>query len=762
MKQKAMSRAIRAVVSGAASAGVAMSMSMPVTAIAQVTADGAEPAKTGGRSPAVLPVVTVNGGAPANANDASTGIPRLPDTVRETPKVINVVPQEIIEQQRATSLEQVLKNVPGITLSTGEGNGGQNGDQFRIRGLTAKGDIYLDGLRDFGAYRRDSFNVESVEVIKGPSGESFGVGNIGGLINQTSRRANLDTSTSIDQSIANGPTYRTTIDSNWRLNDTTALRVNGMFQDGKVADRDHVKDDRKGVAIDFGTGIGTSTEWHLNYSYLHRNGTPDMGVPMAAGADGVFRPITEYGVPGLSSSTSYVRNTDHDKSDTHMVTSSFVSKLDNGITINNDTRLSVWDRSFSATNPAANTPASLSYANLQRLLRGENVTLAYGAGGGMAYLQRGWAVQNVLSAKGEFHTGSIRHRGMIGLDMNYQRDHRDQGTWTGRNNNQTVVNPNWMMTPGATVSYGATTRDAKSANVGAFANDRVWFNDQFSVLGSVRWDYFRSDYWTSASNIGGTADSRKLSPAVSAIWEPTRNAMFYTSFSRTYRPIGTDIALAVGGVGTEVPRPGAEPERSDTVEVGAKLDFLEKRVGVTGAIFQTKKHNAYTIDPVSGEVVEGFSEDGEGRRIRGMELGLSGRITPNWLANIGYAYLDGEVTSASNAANIGHDAPGVSRHNVTLWTSYDIPHTVLALPGKLTVGGGLQYASSYWADSANTARIPHTFSLDAMIGYQLGKYRISLNGYNLTDRVNYQSSFGASRAVPTSRRTFLLNVGMTF
>ena len=382
----------------------------------------------------------------------------------------------------------------------------------------------------------------------------------------------------------------------------------------------------------------------------------------------------------------------------------------------------------------------------------------------MTYLQRGWAVQNVLSAKGEFATGGIRHRAMVGLDMNHQRDHRDQGAWTGRVNNQTVVNPSYQMTPGAFVTYGGTYREANATNVGVFINDRVWLNEQFSLLGSLRWDYFRSEYGTNASSIGGTADSKKLSPAISAIWEPTKNYMFYTSFSRTYRPVGTDIAVAVGGVQSEVPQNGVgnEPERSDTVEVGTKLDFLDKRLGVTGAIFQTKKHNAYTVDPATGEVTEGFAENGEGRRIRGVELGLSGRITNNWTANVAYAYLDGEVTYSGTAANIGKTAPGVSRHNVTLWTSYDIPHTLLPVPGRLTVGGGMQYASAYWADSANTGRMPDNFSLDAMIAYKLGKYRISLNGYNLTDHLNYQSSFNATRAVPASRRTFILNVGMTF
>ncbi|WP_291451096.1 TonB-dependent receptor [Cupriavidus sp.] len=531
-----------------------------------------------------------------------------------------------------------------------------------------------------------------------------------------------------------------------------------MFQNGRVADRDHVDDDRRGVAIDFGTGLGTSTEWHLNYSYLHRSGAPDYGVSVAQGADGYYRPLTQYGVPGVSSSTSYIRNTDRDTTDAHIVSSNFMTKLDNGITISNDTRFSFYERDFSSTNPAA-----LTYANLQTLLSGRNLALPYAAGGGVTYLQRGWGVQNVLSAKGEFHTGSIRHKAMVGLDTIYQRDHRDQGTWTGRMNNQTVVNPAFYNSPNATVAY-SSTRDANATDIGVFMSDRVYLNDQFSLLGSLRWDYFRSEYSTSASSLGGSADAKKLSPAISAIWEPTKDYMFYTSFSRTYRPVGTDIAVAVGGVATEVPQNGVsnEPERADTVEVGAKLDFLDKRLGLTGALFQTKKYNAYTVDPTTGDITNGFSDSGEGRRIRGLELGLSGRIVGGWTANVAYAYLNGEVTSATTASTVGNTAPGVSRHNVTLWTAYDIPHSLLPVPGQLTIGGGLQYATGYYADSANTTRMPDNFALDAMIAYKQGKYRISLNGYNLTNHLNYQSSFGAVRAVPTSRRTLLLNVGMTF
>ena len=142
---------------------------------------------------AELPQLSVEGwdGRQPNTLNQGTGLSRLPGRVQDTPQAISVVPGEVIRQQNATTLEQALRNVPGITVSAGEGNGGLNGDQFRIRGFQAKNDIYLDGLRDFGVYARDAFNIGDVQVIKGPSSETFGLGTAGGAINTISKRALL-------------------------------------------------------------------------------------------------------------------------------------------------------------------------------------------------------------------------------------------------------------------------------------------------------------------------------------------------------------------------------------------------------------------------------------------------------------------------------------------------------------------------------------------------------------------------------------------
>ncbi|CAM3197522.1 TonB-dependent siderophore receptor [Komagataeibacter xylinus] len=198
-----------------------------------------------------------------NTNSETLHIARMPASVRDTPQTITVVPQELIKQQRAFTLDQALTNVPGITLSTGEGAGGLNGDQFRIRGLQARQDIYTDGLRDFGTYTRDTFNTESVEVIKGPSGEYFGAGNVGGVINQSQKHAHAGNSYSYDQTFGSGPLFRGVGDINYQINEDMAIRINGMFNKQDVVDRDNVTSNRYGAAVDFGVGLRSKTSWHL-------------------------------------------------------------------------------------------------------------------------------------------------------------------------------------------------------------------------------------------------------------------------------------------------------------------------------------------------------------------------------------------------------------------------------------------------------------------------------------------------------------------
>lgn len=756
---------LRPLLSGAATAGLAMGFAaLPATAQAQTAnSSGAGSASVTTPDPAVLAPMSVSAqtpeAEPTNINSAKTGMSRLPATIKETPRVINVVPEEIIQQQRATTLEQVLKNVPGITMSAGEGQGGQTGDQFRIRGLTARGDIYTDGLKDFGVYTRDSFNTESVQVIKGPSGEGFGVGTSGGLINQTSKKAHLDNTNHLEQSIGTGAMYRTTLDSNHKITDTSAVRLNALYQSQDVADRNNIDAERKGFAADIGVGIGETTTWHLNYSYLKGEKTPDMGQPMMRGSDGIIRPAAEY---GLKRSVSYARDQDHDETENHVLTSQLTHQASKSLSFYNDTRWSLYDRDLLTTNAGGDTP-----------LTSLTGTMTYGGGGGSTYKQDGWGVQNVSGVKAEGQLFGLKHRAQAGLDLTYQESTMNLGTRVnGGATTTSVLNPATSYPANFSVTYpDSGVRSSSALGTGLFASDRVWMTEQVSVQGGLRWDYFRTSYRSQAAGFPNGQDQEGTwSPSVSLIYEPTEDISLYTTYSHSAKPVGSDLAaLAItarAGSASETPSAtrNFDPEETDLYEVGGKADFFGGRLGVNGAAFLLEKSNVYTVDTSTGALANGFSEAGIGTQITGIEAGVTGKITPAWTLYTGYAFLNGEVTAnLGTPSDVGNDAPNVPKHNASIWTSYSLSDMIGdALPGELTLGGGAQYASKYWTNSANTAEIPETFSVDAMLSYEFENLSLALNGYNLTDHLNYTSAFNATRAVPASGRTVMLTAGVTF
>src|SRR5262245_3631260 len=207
--------------------------------------------------------------------------PKYSQTLRDTPVTVSVIPQQVYQEQNATSLREVLRNTPGITMSIGEGGSGgtSSGDNVLIRGFSARNDIYVDGARDVGLISRDAFNTEVVEVAKGPSSVTTGRGSTGGSINLVTKTANLQDSASARLTAGNAGYKRSTIDVNRKVSDTVAVRFNGMWQDAGVPGRDEVTQKGWGVAPSIGFGLGTETSLTLNYNHLHQNNLPDYGLP---------------------------------------------------------------------------------------------------------------------------------------------------------------------------------------------------------------------------------------------------------------------------------------------------------------------------------------------------------------------------------------------------------------------------------------------------------------------------------------------------
>lgn len=730
---------------------------LPAAASAQALAPGAGPDMA-----VTLGELSVAGwgGFQPNTLNADTGLSRLPGRVQDTPQAITVVPGEVIRQQQATTLEQALRNVPGITVSAGEGNGGLNGDQFRIRGFQAKNDVYLDGLRDFGVYARDAFNIGDVVVIKGPTSETLGLGTVGGAVNIASKKALLTDFTAVDGLGGSGPTARGTFDVNRRIDETTAIRITGMVHHQDVQDRDRVKSDRAGVAVSLGFGLGTDTTWYLNYLYQHTDRTPDFGVPTALRpGDRFARPLTEF---GLDRSTSYVRPTDRDVADVHLATSLMKWTVAPWLTVTNDTRLAFYDRNFASTSAVCNNTAPSTCA--RDFFAGGDPFVTYSAGGGLNFDQDAWGAQNVTTALARFHTGFLRHEVVTGLDVFYQNDDRINFSVVGTRPPQRVRTPDPSGAGYALVRNPNNRRVGDGANLGVFFSDRVWLTEQFSLLGGVRVDRFVSTFATTNTTTGlfgptVTAGSTGISPKGSAIWQPTPEQTYYVTYARGFSPQGQFVTNSTG---IEIPNTAAlKPEESDLYEIGGKVALLNGRLGLAAALFRVDKSNSFDVDPVTGSLILGALDAGEKRRVEGFEVTATGQLTENWSLLAGYTHLDGTVRSG---ANRGRVAPYVPTNAFTLWTTYDLSpvmRPLWGLPGRITVGGGVTLDDGYFPASDNITRIPGTFSLDALVSYETDTYRLAVNAYNLTDELNYSAAF-STRAVPTSGRTVLVSAGLRF
>src|SRR4029079_18260451 len=222
------------------------------------------------------PPVKVEGEAePYNVQDS--GLVRSPKPLVDTPQTVVVVPEAVIEQQRAGTIRDALRNVSGITVSAGEG--GRQGDVFILRGFSAQTDIFRDGMRDLGWFTRDTFNIQSVEVYFGPSAVLFGRGSTGGAVNLITKKPTATTEGSVTLQGGTAPSGRLEGDVNVALNDAFQFRLQAMGQLAQIADRDQASANRAGFSPELRWRLGERTTLELDYFYQHEHSTPDYGHP---------------------------------------------------------------------------------------------------------------------------------------------------------------------------------------------------------------------------------------------------------------------------------------------------------------------------------------------------------------------------------------------------------------------------------------------------------------------------------------------------
>ena len=210
----------------------------------------------------------------------SVAMTKFSQPLIDTPQTVAVVPQFVLKDEQNTTLRDALRNVPGISMAAGEF--GAQGDNLTIRGFTARNDIFLDGIRDFGSYYRDSFDYDQVEVLEGPAGVQFGRGSTGGIINQESKVPQTQPFVTFSAQFGTDATRRGQVDVNEPLpgmKESAAARLNAVGTEGGVAGRPYAENRHFGLAPSLEFGMNTPTRKTLSYFHLTENDTPDYGLP---------------------------------------------------------------------------------------------------------------------------------------------------------------------------------------------------------------------------------------------------------------------------------------------------------------------------------------------------------------------------------------------------------------------------------------------------------------------------------------------------
>jgi catecholate siderophore receptor len=668
--------------------------------------------------------------------DASS-LPKLGAPPSDTPQSIDVVSGQELADRAATDLNQALHTVPGITIGAGEFR--SMGNSPTIRGFVARTDMFLDGIRDYGDYNRDPFNLESIEVLEGPASILFGRGSTGGVIEQSSKLPQLQAAVSATLTGGTDDTRRATLDINEpvaALGDGTAVRLNVMGHKADVADRDVVTTSRWGAAPSITFGLGTPTRMTLSYFHQFNDDIPDYGLPYFGTTPAAVSQNNFYGFRTdffrtLTDVTSFT--VEHDVSPT--------------VTIENRARYASYTRDFRFTEPLIATTIPLTTP-----LSAVNVTRNVNSGNSVDTM--GW---DQLFARVRWQLGDISNTSLIGIEGGHEKAAPEFDNSSGVPTTP-LLSPNEDQSFTATSTYPRYETHLAANSLAPFLIDTAKWGAWEATLG-LRWDRFAVDYndISYSTTVPGQVlktdhiphTDEMFSYRGALIYDIAPHGNVYLSFGTSFNPSAEDLSLISSSRSFSLNNAQLDPEKNRTYELGTKWGFLEQRLEVTGALFRLEKENARVPDP-NNPVLNILAGS---QRVDGAELRAQGRLTSNWQVIAGYTYLDSDVTASANgAAPVGSPLMNTPKHAFTAWSVYQIGE-------RVELGAGARGVSSQYTQNVPPIKtVPGFWTFDAMAKWAITpRLAAQVNVNNLLNRY-YYDQLHFFHVVPGPGRTALVSL----
>lgn len=699
-------------------------------AIAQQAAP--EPAKN-------LPTVEVKADAdkPDGVRATTTRLGKTLQDPQDIPQAITTVTGTLMEQQNVGSLKEALRNVSGLSFNAAEG--GRAGDNMNLRGFYTFGDLYLDGIRDTAQYNRETFNLEQIDVLRGAGAMLFGRGQAGGVINQVSKTPLRTDQYKLSAGVGNEGFREVTADVNKAFSDTAAIRINAMRRDegswrSNPVTGTEPEIHRKGVAVSLGLNLRTHNQFWINYQRSMTDDNPDYGVSF----DGATR------APGSILPANYFWGNDKnfDLSKTTMTTLINEYRFSADTTLRTQLRSAEYDRSYWAKTPNLTTPPNALGGvggNPTRASNYETITL-----------------QSDFSTK--FTAFGMKNEALVGVEYLKENSFRN-----GLQNFGTTAAPVYL--PYQTVLTGAGANKFSSESHAIYAQNSIEFVPNWKATAGVRRDLLDAQY-SSATSPRLTFGENSYRAALS--YQPSAAAHYYVAKSSSFSPTADLYQL------TSRPQPA---ERSDVVELGAKLLVADGDLALRAALYRATKNWERNGDLDSTAAILTKK-----RRTTGIELEAAGRITPKWEVFSGLSFMNAKilevaeninattgVVTLGNAGYIGQTARNTPKYTFNVWSTYQID-THWQVGGGVEIKGERQGFNPSGAGAVPTLNgvyhpntAPSYARWDAMVKYDYRKLTMRLNIKNVFNKVYYDAIYdNGPFSVPGPKRGVVLSAEYKF
>lgn len=635
--------------------------------------------------------------------DGSTGT-KTPTPLIDVPQTVAVITDDQLEDQAITRLSEALRYVPGVSTESGEGNR----DAVFIRGQETTADFYLDGLRDDAQYYRSLYNVARIEVLKGPNALIFGRGGGGGAINRVSKTAELEGKfVEANGSADTFGAFALGADFNQPLSDNVALRVMGTYEEFNN-DRDFFDGRFIGITPTLTAQLGADTRLTASYTYDDDNRLADRGIPSFNGG-----PLSGY-------DQTLFGDRDFNVSDTEV----------------NIGRLRL-DHTFS---DAFSANLSLQYADYDKVYANVVPSGTNGTTVDLTGYRNDTDRTNYIGQANfiwKVKTGPLDHMVLFGVEAGDQStiDARRTvlfDTGTGTASRVSVPLADVLAIPALSLTAPIRARDSQLTTLSAYLQDQIEIGDHVQLIAGLRWDRFDL---TTTDSVSGSSNARvdeKVSPRVGLVVKPNENLSLYASYAQSFLPQSGDQFTSLSNVDA-----GLDPEKFENYEIGAKW-LVRSDLFLTASLFQLDRSNTTAPDPlVPGNVLLTGST-----RTKGAEFNLVGKITPQWQANLGYTYLDGEIRNDTDAAPAGRRLEQLPQHQISLWNRFQFTDAFAA-------GLGVVYQDEQFASVSNAVTLPDYWRVDAALYYDIGEnVSLQLNVENLFDEAYYPAAHGDNNIQP--------------